>query len=169
MGSLAPTSPAIAYRILLWIILLFILSACGLLVYHGYNPQNKLTKPIDAFWSAPGVTKVRKLIRGVFWFILLLLAVPIISYYYNESPWYPREREVAVFFEAHQWIEREIRTCYSEATEKTPDAELTAISCSLEGNEFHVLRVKFWGPIRADRHKAWKCERSQTSMTCRLQ
>jgi hypothetical protein len=76
-----------------------------------------------------------------------------------------------VFFNAHQWIDGEIQTCYSNiyTTEKMPDAELKQIACSFSGDESHVLKVKFWGPIKADRNRVWKCERSSTTMTCRLQ
>jgi hypothetical protein len=36
-------------------------------------------------------------------------------------------------------------------------------------DERHVLQVKFWGPIAADRNKEWKCTRESASLTCRLQ
>ncbi len=159
-------------EILKWIVLLFILSVFALMAYHGYNPKNRITSGIAAFWNAPGVTKTRREIWRGFWFILFLVVGGYsVEYYFNESDWYPREREIEVFFKAHQWIDGEIQTCSSlqSTTPKTPDAEVTMISCSSEQNESHVLRVKFWGPIKADKNKAWKCERSQSAMTCSLQ
>jgi hypothetical protein len=159
-------------EILEWIIVLFILSAFVLMVYHRVNPKNRLSRGLEAFWNAPGITQTRREIWRGFWFIVLLVVGGYgIEYYFNESSWYPREREVEVFFKAHQWIDGEIQTCYSvqSTTPKTPDAEVTIISCSYEQNESHVLKVKFWGPIKADKKKVWKCERSQSAMTCSLQ
>src|SRR5712692_9924085 len=156
--------------LILWIILLLVFSVFALMVYHGYNPKNRLSRGLESFWNTHDIKQFRMVIRKAFWICIFgFLAIITIPWYFNESGYYPREREVAVFFKAHQWIEGEIQTCYSEATEKTPDAELTAISCSLEGNEFHVLKVTFWGPIKADKKKIWKCERSRNSMSCRLQ
>jgi hypothetical protein len=116
-----------------------------------------------------GQSRVTKIIKDIwrgFWFILLFI---LAAYYFNESSWYPREREIEVFFKAHQWIDGEIKTCYSDQSKPSTDGELTFISCGgIELNESHLFRVKFWGPIKADKSKVWKCERSQTGMTCRL-
>ena len=164
--------PRLVNEILEWIILLFILSALGLMVYHGYDPKNKITRGIEAFWNTPAIKEFRMFIWKAFWaLVLFYVAVISLDYYFNESDWYPRKREIEVFFKAHQWIDGEIQTCYSaqSTTPKTPDAELTAISCANEQNESHVLNVKFWGPIKADKNKVWKCERSQATMTCKLE
>jgi hypothetical protein len=93
------------------------------------------------------------------------------DWYFNESDWHPREREIPVFFKANKWVEGEIQTCYSgkTTTPQEPDAEVKVISCSFEENEPHVIRVKFLGPIKADSDKEWKCERLQTTIGCRLQ
>jgi hypothetical protein len=156
-------------EVLGWLVLLFILSLFALVAYHRNYPKNRISRGIEAFWNAPRVAKIRRDIWRGFWFIFLLYVAGIsIEYYFNESGWYPREREIEVFFKAHQWIEGEIQTC-SSVKSTTPDDEIKAISCSSEFNESHVLRVKFWGPIKADTYKVWKCERSQTTMICRLQ
>lgn len=151
-----------------------ILIACviGLVVWHAVNPKNTISRGLEAFWNSPAIKSFRMLIWGAFWLLFLgFLAIATIRWYFTESGWYPREREVEVFFKAHQWIDGEIQTCYSNThtTEKTPDAELREIVCSFEGNESHVLRVKFWGPVRADKNKVWRCERFPTTMICRLQ
>jgi hypothetical protein len=65
-------------------------------------------------------------------FLALWLVFLCADWYFNESVWYPREREIEVFFKAHQWIEGEIQTCYSgKSNPKAPDNEIKTISCSL--------------------------------------
>jgi hypothetical protein len=158
-------------EVLGWFVLLFIASAVALAVYHGINPKNRISRGIEGFWNAPGIARTRREIWRGFWFIVLLWLGGIsIEYYFNESGWYPRQREIEVFFKAYQWIDGEIKTCYSDQsrTSKT-DGELTFISCGFELNESHLFRVKFWGPIKANKNKVWKCERSQSAMTCSLQ
>jgi len=166
-----------------WIVLLlFVLLVAAvfpLMVYHGYNPKNRISRGISAFWNSGGIKTIRRLVgvgfKVVWWvfcfFFVVWLVYLCADWYFTDSGWYPREREVAVFFKANQWLDGEIKTCYSgkSTTQYDPEAELTAISCPLEGNESHVLRVKFWGPIRADREKVWKCKRFQTKVTCWLQ
>ena len=124
--------------------------------------------------EAPGAGKRFKAILSSLAVTFLLVTHPglnPIDWYFEKSNWYPREREIEVFFKAYQWIEGEIQTCYSphEVDRKDPDAEIKVIYCSSEQRESHVLRVKFWGPIKDDKDKVWKCERSPTAMTCRLQ
>jgi hypothetical protein len=154
-----------------WTFGLLIISVLGFALWHGLNPKNPLSRGLEAFWNTPAIKQFRLFVWKAFWICFLgFLAIATISWYFNESGWYPREREVQVYFKAHQWIDGEIQTCYSNmyATEKTPDAELAQIVCSF-GEESHVLRVKFWGPIKADKNRVWKCERSSTAMTCKLQ
>lgn len=155
-----------------WTVFFFMLCAFSLLLYLRYNPKSRLRKGVEAFWNTPAIKTFREFIWKAFLVLSLgWIAIISIQYYFTDSGWYPREKEVEVFFKAQQWIDGEIQTCYSaqSTTPKTPDAEITAISCSFEQTESHVLRVKFWGPIGADRGKVWKCERSQSAMTCKLQ
>jgi len=158
--------------VIIGIFLLLIVCVLGFAIVHVNYPKNKLSRGLEAFWNTPAIKEFRMFIWKAFWVLLLGgIAITCIDYYFNESSWYPREREVEVFFKAHQWIDGEIQTCFSvqSTTPKTPDAELTTISCSSEKNESHVLRVKFWGQIKADKTKMWRCERSQSAMTCSLQ
>jgi hypothetical protein len=154
-----------------WFFAILIFAVIGLAVWHQVNPKNPISRGLEAFWNTPDVKSVRLFLWKAFWVCFLgFLAISFISWFYEESGWYPRQREVQVFFKAHEWIEGEIQTCYSaaEVTAKKPDAEVTALACSTE-TESHVLKVTFWGPIKADKGKVWKCERSSTTMTCRLQ
>ena len=134
-----------------------------------------LTKPRSMpFWNAPGIKRLRKFIGRAF---LLWLAALCIDYYVHDSGWYPHKREVAVFFDPSDWIEGEIATCYSILF----NGEFYGIDCSPETEETkrdgifryspenHVLPVRFWGSLKADTNKLWKCERFQTTMTCKLQ
>jgi hypothetical protein len=134
-----------------------------------------LTKPRSKpFWNAPVIKRLRKFIGRGF---LLWLAALSIDYYVQDSDWYPQQREAAVFFHPSDWIEGEIRTCYSILF----NGEFFGIDCSPETQETkrdgifryspenHVLLVRFWGSLKADANKLWKCERFQTTMTCKLQ
>jgi hypothetical protein len=134
-----------------------------------------LTKPRSMpFWNAPEIKRLRKFLGRAF---LLWLAALCIDHYVHDSGWYPQQRETAVFFHPSDWIEGEIRTCYSILF----NGEFFGIDCSPETQqtkrdgifryspENHVLPVKFWGSLNADVNKLWKCERFQTTMTCKLQ
>ena len=125
-------------------------------------------------WNAPEIKRLRKfIVRG----FLLWLAALCIDYYVHYSDWYPHQREAAVFFHPSDWIEGEIRTCYSILF----NGEFFGVDCSSETQETkrdgifryspenHVLPVRFWGSLKADANKLWKCERFQTTMTCKLQ
>jgi hypothetical protein len=116
------------------------------------------------FWNAPEIKRLRKFIGRAF---LLWLAALCIDYYVHDSGWYPQQREVAVFFHPSDWVEGEIRTCYSILF----NGEFFGIDCSPETQEpeNHVLPVRFWGSLKADTNKVWKCERFQTTMTCKSQ
>ena len=113
-----------------------------------------LTKPRSMpFWNAPEIKRLRKFIGRAF---LLWLAALCINYYVHDSGWYPQQREVAVFFHPSDWIEGEIRTCYSILF----NGELFGIDCSPETQETkrdgifrdspenHVLPVRFWDHSR---------------------
>ena len=89
-----------------------------------------------------------------------------VHYYTNESGWVPRNREIEVYVHASNWVVGELKICRSLPTEDK--AELTVLFCS-DDAESHTLKVKFWGPITADRNKMWKCEREFASLTCKLQ
>jgi hypothetical protein len=120
------------------------------------------------FWNAPATKRLRKFIGRAF---LLWLVALCIDYYVHDSGWYPQQRVVAVFFHPSDWIEGQIKTCYSILF----NGEFFGIDCSPERDgifryspENHVLPVRFWGSLKADTNKLWKCERSQTTMTCKL-
>jgi hypothetical protein len=155
-----------------WILTLLIMGVLGLAVWHGLKPKNPASRGLEAVWNYPAIKQFRMLIWKAFWVCFLgYLVIVFISWYFEESGWYPREREVQVYFKAREWLDGEIQTCYSNAytTDKGPGAELKQIVCTFNVDESHVLRVKFWGPIKADKNRVWKCERSSTTMICRLQ
>ena len=139
--------------------------------------ESKSTASPMPFWNIPEINRLRKFVGGAF---LLWLAALCADYYVHSSGWYPRQREVAVFFNPHEWIDGEIKTCYP--LKESQEAELFGIDCSddrirnAQGDRYfhyspesHVLKVKFWGSLKADTSKPWKCEWSQMTMTCRLQ
>jgi hypothetical protein len=159
-----------------WILTLLTVAMIAFVVYDAYNPNNRVRRSIE---NSPAIKTLRNLVQGIFEkcsvilysLLATYLTVMCLDWYFDESDWYPREREIEVFFKAHQWIEGEIQTCYSshEVGRKDPNAEIKVIYCSSEQRESHVLRVKFWGPIKDDKDRVWKCERSPTATTCRLQ
>jgi hypothetical protein len=128
-------------KIIAWIILLLVVAVLAFMVYDGYNPNSRIRRRIEAFWNSPAITNVRTLVRGIFklvWVVSSFLFVIYLVFvcpdgHFNDSDWYPREREIEVFSKARQWIEGEIQTCYSEqtTTSKDPDTEIKTISCSL--------------------------------------
>ena len=162
-----------------WVLVLLIAALIVWPMYDGYNPDNRIRKRIDIISNSPVIRTLRNLIQRIYkvadmiFGLLIILSLAYVggNWYVNESDWYSREREVEVFFNAHQWIEGEIHTCYSThaTTLKDTDTEIKAISCSLEKNESHVLNVKFRGPITADKDRVWRCQRSQAAITCGLQ
>jgi hypothetical protein len=174
-----PTVEEVGGVILVVLLILFVVALLVFKVYEGYNPNNTLSRRIELFSNTPRIKAVRDSLKELFnfcvkafWTLLVLWIVYACGdWYFNESEWYPREREIPVFFKANQWIEGEIKTCASPktTTPKDPDAELKNIFCTTEPEESHVLKIKFWGPIKADREKRWNCERSLPTMTCSLQ
>ena len=174
-----PTVEEVAGAILVVLLILFVVALLVFKVYEGYNPNNRLSRRIEVYSNTPRIKAVLDSLKGlfnfcvkVFWTLLVLwIGYVFVVWYFDESDWYPREREISVFFKANQWIESEIKTCSSPkaTTQKDPDAEIKNIFCTTEPDDFHILKVKFWGPIKADRDKMWKCERSLPTMTCSLQ
>lgn len=174
-----PTVAEVAGVILVVLLSLFVMALLVFKVYEGYNPNNALSRRIEAFSNTPRIKAIRSSTEGLFNFcvkafwtlIVLWVGYACVVWYFDESNWYPREREIPVFFKANQWIEGEIKTCASlkTTTSKDPDAEIKGLLCTTEPDEFHVLKIKFWGPIKADREKRWNCERSLPTMTCTLQ
>ena len=123
-----------------WFFLILFVTVIGLAAWCYANPTNPVSHGLERFWNTPAIKQFRVFIWKAFWVCSLgYLVIAFVSWYFEESGWCPRQREVPVFFKAHQWIEGEIQTCYSglSVTEKTPDAELTAISCGFEENESH--------------------------------
>ena len=85
--------------------------------------------------------------------------------------WIPITRDVLVSVDTRNWIPEEVKICAS--TVSKAQRELVALAC-LDGNgretaQTHILKVKFWGSIQADRDKVWKCTRGQEFLTCKLQ
>lgn len=155
-----------------WFIALLFVAVIALLINLVFASKSKITRSVEAFWNTPAIVGFRKFFFGLFMLLFFgFFVVASAVYYVTESGWYPREREVKVFFSANHWIQGEIQTCYSDktTTERAPDEEIESLVCYLETTESHVLRVKFWGPIKGDKPKVWKCERFPTSLTCRLQ
>jgi hypothetical protein len=149
-----------------WIIVILFVGCISLAVAHGINPKNKVSRSLEAFFTSPPMKKLGYFLMAMFWIGILALMV---GYYVEESGWYPRAREIHVHFKPYQWITGELATCHSYANAQGPkDDELTSLYCSSE-DESHMLRVRFWGPINADRDKLWECEREVASVTCKLQ
>jgi len=152
--------------------LLLVLGVFGLYAWYRVNPKNPISRGLKGFWNTPAIKQFRLFIWKAFWICFLgYLGFGLISWYFTDSGWYPRERKVVVAFKADKWIDGEVQFCQSTDTRvpKLPTGEVIAIFCSSELHELHVLKVKFWASITADRNKNWKCERFHSSMTCRLQ
>lgn len=95
------------------------------------------------------------------------------DYYFNDSGWYPRTREIPVYAKASDWVMGELKMCFS--SESAGNSELTALVCDAGSMENHTLNVTFWGPLTTERPKLWECERGREvgrerewSITCRL-
>lgn len=135
----------------------------GLLVLNYLADNGKLRQPL-----LQRAQRTVKAVSRVFGTVFLLLAVVGTVYWYvNDSGWLPRTREVVVYVHASNWITGELKICTSSSTEEK--GALTYLSCGSEFDESHILTVKFWGPITTDQDKIWKCERKESSLTCKLQ
>jgi hypothetical protein len=141
------------------VLLLFVAGLIAILVL-GYLVTNNMLKP-------PFLRPATILWHGFIGLYVLLVLV-FVGYAVSESGWIPRTREVLVWAKAQRWMIGEIKTCVSSGLSKE-DMEIEALVCDEENFEHHVLQVKFWGPIKADRTKQWKCTREQESLTCKLQ
>src|SRR5260370_7549162 len=117
-------------------------------------PLLKPAKAIDTFLSVS---------------VTLLIVGGIVYLFVEESGWIPRTKAVSVYVKPENWITGEIKSCASlESKEKE---EIGVLLCDQNEMLFqpHVLQVRFWGPIKPDRNKEWKCTREAASLTCRLQ
>jgi len=133
----------------------------GFLVLGYLVSNNKLKPPFLEPASA---------IHTLFSVVFVLLVVGGIVYaFVEESGWIPRTREVSVYVKPENWMTGEIKSCDSlQSKEKTEIAVLLSDQNQMLF-EPHVLQVRFWGPIKTDRNKEWKCTREAASLTCRLQ
>jgi hypothetical protein len=133
----------------------------GFLVLGYLVSNNKLKPPF---------LKPAKVVDTLFSVSFMLLIVGGIVYLFVEnSGWIPRTREVSVYVKPENWIVGEIKSCASlQSKEKE---EIGVLLCDQNQMLFepHVLQVRFWGPIKPDRNKEWKCTREAASLTCRLQ
>jgi len=115
-----------------WIFILFFVGLFALIFTLVFVPKSRISRGVQAFWDTAAIVRFRKFFYGLFMLLFFgFIVIGAAVYYVTESGWYPREREVEVFFKAHQWVDGEIQTCYSSqlTTSKTTDAEITVISC----------------------------------------
>jgi len=89
----------------------------------------------------------------------------------DESGWIPHTKDVLVSVDTRNWIPEEVKMCVSaKAKEKK---ELATVFCfdgdNDSSSQSRRLKVKFWGSIKADKGKLWKCTRGQEFLTCKLQ
>ena len=118
----------------------------------------------------PPFLKPAKAIHTFFSVAFVLLVVGGIVYaFVEESSWIPRTREVSVYVKPENWMTGEIKSCASAQSKEKE--EIGVLLCDQNQMLFepHVLQVRFWGPIKPDRNKEWKCTREAASLTCRLQ
>jgi hypothetical protein len=154
-----------------WILIIIIIGALALKIHNRFRPKPKIQRGVEAFFNAEPIERLVGAFRKflVYCFYLVLIAACLYGWVY-ESGWYPRTREVGVFFVPSKWVVGELKTCYSHPSEQR--AELTALFCenyTTSPDEYHLLNVTFWGTITTERDKIWKCERGQSSLTCKLQ
>jgi hypothetical protein len=57
-----------------WIFLLLIFGVFALMVYHGYDPKNRISTVLTAVWNAPAVKDTRRFLRVAFWLVLVSVA-----------------------------------------------------------------------------------------------
>jgi len=144
----------------------FIVFVClvGFFVYLAVHPQNRLRRGLDAFLASEPIQNLKRAFAACFW---VLIAVGCLDGYFTKSGWYPRMREVPVTFKAYTWVAGELKSCYSASSPEK--GELALLVCDSNTEETHSMNVKFWGTITTERDKIWKCEREETSLTCKLQ
>jgi len=130
----------------------------------SYLVSNKILKP-PLF--KPAQVIVNTVSIGFRLLILGAIGYALFDWYVTESGWMPRTREIEVYVHASNWVAGELKICHSFSTGRKD--ELKSLFCANDRNESHTLMVKFWGPITTDRDRIWKCEREQSSLTCKLQ
>jgi hypothetical protein len=149
-------------------VLIFCLILAGLLGFLvlGYLVSNNklkppLLKPAKAIYTLFSVTFVLLIVTGIVY--------ALIDEFVEKSGWIPRTREVSVYVKAENWMTGEIKSCASLASKERK--EIGVLLCDQDQMllEPHSLEVKFWGPIKTDRKREWKCTRETASLTCRLQ
>jgi hypothetical protein len=128
----------------------------------GYLVSNKklkppLLKPANAIYTLFSIAFVLLIVGGIVYLFL------------ENSGWIPRTREVSVYVKPENWMTGEIKSCASLQSKERE--EIGVLLCDQNQMLFepHVLQVRFWGPIKTDRNKEWKCTREAASLTCRLQ
>ena len=163
-----PTMDEIIGYGFLWLLLGLFLFLLFLAIYKGIKPDNKVQRRIDAFFERKSVKALVQTISVGFWLIVgLSFGGSLVVYYFTESAWFPRTREVPVYANVFTWVTGELKTCYSELTPSKD--ELAYLVCDAEAKDYHLLKVRFWGTITTEREKSWKCEREEASLTCKLQ
>jgi hypothetical protein len=151
---------------------LLMLCFIGFIFYLILNPKNRFAAAFDSWKKRRIVHAIGTALRAIFFLVVIaMILIGGLNYYFTESGWLPRTREIVVYAEAAKWVPGELRECFSN--EGSAKDELLALECPMEfeknADETHTLTVKFWGPITTERPKLWKCEREEKSLTCRLQ
>ena len=150
------------YDIAGWLVFLLIVCLVGFIIYLSRNPKNRFAAAFDA-WKGKRMIETVMGLLGLSFFVIVLGGLVL------DSGWYPRTREVVVFADAAKWVPGELRMCFS--SEGSAKDELLSLACEIDRDtgETHTLSVRFWGPITTERPKVWKCQREETSLTCKLQ
>jgi len=106
------------------------------------------------------------ILRGVGIAVLSFAGIAaLLGITYTLIDYVPQTREIPVYFKAYQWIPGAFEDCYSTVEQKD---EVSMLVCG-DSNEEHEMNVEFYGDLKPDRNKTWKCQRGQTSITCKLQ
>jgi hypothetical protein len=140
---------------------LFVGGLLGFLVLGYLVTNNKLKPPL---------LQPAKVIYTLFRVAFFLLVFGVFLYAFVEnSGWLPRMREVSVYVKPENWMTGEIKSCASLASRESDEIAVLLCDQSEMVFEPHVLEVRFWGSIKPDRDKEWKCSRGPASLTCKLQ
>jgi hypothetical protein len=84
-----------------------------------------------------------------------------------ESAWIPHTKDVLVSVDTRNWIPEEVKMCaLAKADEKKEPMALICYDGDNDSNsgQSHIVKVKFWGSIQADKNKLWKCTRGQATL-----
>jgi hypothetical protein len=114
------------------------------------------------------------LIRGFLVCLGLLViarVIPSILQAVDDLGWIPHTKDVPVLVDTRSWIQEEVKAC---ASVKAQNKELSTLICydgdnGPDSGQSHILSVRFWGSIEADKDKLWKCTRGKEFVTCKLQ